>query len=184
MVVRPNKRNGTKRQAKLNHPGELVENKLPAKPSGGAKSSQPAEVPAEPEMDEPTNGKEEEAEGEDRSGFALRPESEKVIRELGHVFRLLSDESRLRILAYLMQEGELHVTDLCARLGQTQPAVSHHLALLRVAGVIEPRREGKHNYYRICIDRLGEMLIKLLSTSGSMPKKLRFHDFTLTHMGR
>ncbi|MBV8383637.1 MAG: winged helix-turn-helix transcriptional regulator [Planctomycetaceae bacterium] len=135
-------------------------------------------------MDEPTNGKEEETEGEDRSGFALRPESEKVIRELGHVFRLLSDESRLRILAYLMQEGELHVTDLCARLGQTQPAVSHHLALLRVAGVIEPRREGKHNYYRICIDRLGEMLIKLLSTSGSMPKKLRFHGFTLTHMGR
>ena len=63
-------------------------------------------------------------------------------KELVQVFKLLSDETRLRILLYLVREGELHVTALCERLKQSQPAVSHHLALLRVAGVIEARRDG------------------------------------------
>ncbi|MFO0954482.1 MAG: metalloregulator ArsR/SmtB family transcription factor, partial [Isosphaeraceae bacterium] len=54
--------------------------------------------------------------------------SEQTVRELAQVFKLLSDETRLRILFYLAQNSELHVTDLCTRLGQSQPAVSHHLA--------------------------------------------------------
>ena len=73
--------------------------------------------------------------------------SDQSVRELAQVFKLLSDETRLRILFYLAlsPNGELHVTDLCHRLGQSQPAVSHHLALLarfrpdRVA----PRREAQ-----------------------------------------
>jgi len=109
--------------------------------------------------------------------------SEQSIRELCNVFKLLSDETRLRILAYLAQSNELHVTDLCDRLGQSQPAVSHHLALLRVSGLIEPRREGKHNYYRIRTEAFGELLLSLFSASGEMPKRIRFHDFTLTHQG-
>ena len=63
--------------------------------------------------------------------FELLPEvSEQAIRELAQVFKLLSDETRLRILFYLAlsENRELHVTDLCQRLGQSQPAVSHHLA--------------------------------------------------------
>jgi ArsR family transcriptional regulator len=50
---------------------------------------------------------------------------------------------------YLIREGELHVSALCERLGQSQPAVSHHLALLRVAGLIHSRRDGKHNFYSV-----------------------------------
>jgi ArsR family transcriptional regulator len=110
--------------------------------------------------------------------------SEQSIRELSNVFKLLSDETRLRILTYLAQNNELHVTDLCERLGQSQPAVSHHLALLRVSGLIEPRREGKHNFYSVRTDAFGELLVSLLSASGETPKKVRFHDFTLTHHGR
>ncbi len=52
-------------------------------------------------------------------------------------------------LLYLAQNQELHVTDLCNRLGQSQPAVSHHLALLRVSGLIESRREGKMVLYSL-----------------------------------
>ena len=58
----------------------------------------------------------------------MPPVSEQAVRELAQVFKLLSDETRLRILLYLAQNNELHVTDLCTRLGQSQPAVSHHLA--------------------------------------------------------
>ncbi len=78
---------------------------------------------------------------------ALPPVSDQSVRELAQVFKLMSDETRLRILLYLARNGELHVTDLCNRLGQSQPAVSHHLALLRHGRLIEPRRMGKHNYY-------------------------------------
>ncbi len=109
--------------------------------------------------------------------------SEQAVRELAQVFKLLSDETRLRILFYLGQNSELHVTDLCSRLGQSQPAVSHHLALLRVSGLIESRREGKHNFYSVRTDHFGELLVNLFSATGEMPKKVKFHDFVLNYSG-
>ena len=69
--------------------------------------------------------------------------------DLVQLFKLLSDETRLQILYFLMQESELNVGMLCDLLAQSQPAVSHHLALLRVAHLIETRRQGKHNFYRL-----------------------------------
>jgi len=115
---------------------------------------------------------------------AMAPEAEVAIRDLAQVARLLSDETRLRIIFFLAQNGELHVSDLCDRLGQSQPAVSHHLALLRVSGLIEPRREGKHNFYSVRTDTFGELLASLFAATGEVPKKIRFHDFTLTSQGR
>ena len=109
--------------------------------------------------------------------------SEQAVRDLAQVFKLLSDETRLRILLYLAQNSELHVTDLCTRLGQSQPAVSHHLALLRVSGLIESRREGKHNFYSVRADHFGELLVSLFSATGEMPKKIKFNDFTLNYSG-
>jgi ArsR family transcriptional regulator len=113
----------------------------------------------------------------------MPPVSDQSVRDLAQVFKLMSDETRLRILLYLAQSGELHVTDLCNRLGQSQPAVSHHLALLRVSGLIESRREGKHNFYSVRRDYFGELLVDLFSATGEMPKKIRFHDFMLTYLG-
>jgi ArsR family transcriptional regulator, zinc-responsive transcriptional repressor len=59
-----------------------------------------------------------------------------------------SDPTRLQIIMTLA-EGEKHVGGLCEELNQTQPAVSHHLALLRHGGLIAPRRQGKNNYYSL-----------------------------------
>jgi len=114
---------------------------------------------------------------------AMPEVSEQAVRELAQVFKLLSDETRLRILFYLAQNNELHVTDLCNRLGQSQPAVSHHLALLRVSGLIESRREGKHNFYSVRTDHFGELLVNLFSAAGEIPRKVRFHDFMLSYTG-
>lgn len=80
-----------------------------------------------------------------------------VIKQLVQLFKLLSDETRLRILFYLRQQEELHVRALCDLLKQSQPAVSHHLALLRVAGLIEARRDGKHNFYHLLPKRFDEL---------------------------
>ena len=113
----------------------------------------------------------------------MPPISEQAVRDLSQVFKLLSDQTRLRILLYLAQSGELHVTDLCNRLGQSQPAVSHHLALLRVSKLIEARREGKHNFYSVRGEYFGELLGDLLAATGEMPKKIRFQRFLLSHDG-
>jgi DNA-binding transcriptional ArsR family regulator len=111
--------------------------------------------------------------------------SDSTVKDLVKVFKLLSDETRLRILLYLMRQKELHVRALCEILGQSQPAVSHHLALLRVSGLIESRREGKHNFYCVRTDHFGDLLLSLFSAAGEVPrnKKYRFHDFTLTYSG-
>jgi ArsR family transcriptional regulator len=124
-------------------------------------------------------------EGASRSGPAGESRAfDDAVRELVQVARLLGDETRMRILFYLVKNQELHVTDLCDRLGQSQPAVSHHLALLRVSGLIEPRREGKHNFYSVRSEAFGDLLVTLFSAAGEPPKKLKFHDFTLTYQGR
>ena len=127
-------------------------------------------------------------EGNGDQAVDVLPEvSEQAIRELAQVFKLLSDETRLRILFYLAlsENRELHVTDLCQRLGQSQPAVSHHLALLRVSGLIESRREGKHNFYSVRTDHFGELLLSLFAAAGETPRnrKYRFHDFILAYSG-
>src|SRR3954452_1065922 len=121
------------------------------------------------------------------SGARVRSDStasEQAIREVANIFKLLSDETRLRILAYLVQKEEIYVSDLCDRLGQSQPAVSHHLALLRVSGLIEPRRAGKNNFYSVRTDHFSDLLGRLLSTSGGEMKKIQFHNFKLTRQGR
>ncbi len=99
---------------------------------------------------------------------------------LVQVFKLLADETRLKILFLLGREKELHVSALCERLGQSQPAVSHHLALLRVAGLIEPRRDGKHNFYSIQQNRFHDIMGKLFTTfaEDGNPSEFRFENFT------
>jgi ArsR family transcriptional regulator len=81
-----------------------------------------------------------------------------VVKDLAQLFKLLADETRLRILDMLGRRKELCVRDLWQRLGQSQPAVSHHLGLLRMAGLVETRQEGKHIYYRLDQERFGEMM--------------------------
>lgn len=60
----------------------------------------------------------------------------------------VSDPTRLQVIL-ILSEGERHVGALCAQLSQSQPAVSHHLALLRHGNIITPRRQGKNNFYSL-----------------------------------
>jgi DNA-binding transcriptional ArsR family regulator len=76
-----------------------------------------------------------------------RPTAE--IRRVAELLKQVSDPTRLQVLI-LLSEKERNVTELCSDLGtQSQPAVSHHLALLRHGRLIEPRRAGKHNFYAL-----------------------------------
>ena len=71
------------------------------------------------------------------------------VRHAAILLKQVSDPTRLQILTFLTVK-ERNVTELCNDLGtQSQPAVSHHLALLRHGRLIEPRRAGKNNYYNL-----------------------------------
>lgn len=90
--------------------------------------------------------------------------------ELVQLFKLLADETRLQVLFYLLQETELNVGTLCALLQQSQPAVSHHLALMRVAGLIEMRRDGKHNFYHVRTEKFHQYREVLESVWPKLPR--------------
>ncbi|RKP58695.1 ArsR family transcriptional regulator [Pararobbsia silviterrae] len=72
--------------------------------------------------------------------------SDDQIVELAEMFRLMGDPSRLRIIAACLAEPT-YVSDLAARLGLSQPLVSHHLRLLRAARVLRAERKGKQMFY-------------------------------------
>ena len=49
----------------------------------------------------------------------------------------------------LLSEEERHVGGLCDQFNMSQPAVSHHLAVLRLGGIVDRRRQGKNNFYSL-----------------------------------
>ena len=63
------------------------------------------------------------------------------------LFRALADPTRRAVFERLAGEGELSVGDLVAGAGVSQPAVSQHLAVLRQAGLVTERREGRFVRY-------------------------------------
>jgi DNA-binding transcriptional ArsR family regulator len=75
------------------------------------------------------------------------------------LLKQISDPTRLQVVL-LLADGERHVGALCEALGQSQPAVSHHLALLRHGSIIAPRRQGKNNFYGLT--DIGEELAKVV----------------------
>ena len=75
--------------------------------------------------------------------------SPREAESLSALFRLLGDPTRTRILYALVEAGELCVCDLAGTVGAEESAVSHALRLLRTAGVVRNRREGRNVYYRL-----------------------------------
>ncbi len=69
-----------------------------------------------------------------------------------NLFKALADETRLRLLALLVEREELCVCDLMATLDLPQSTVSRHLATLRHSGLVSGRRQGVWMYYRLAVD--------------------------------
>jgi ArsR family transcriptional regulator len=107
-----------------------------------------------------------------------------TIQSLAEVFKLLADKSRLKILLALAHDGETHVSALCGLLEQSQPAVSHHLTLLRMAGLVGYRRDGKHNFYRVDSTLVGGLLERFFAGSGNGQRQIQFPNFALAYRAR
>jgi ArsR family transcriptional regulator len=64
-------------------------------------------------------------------------------------YKCLADETRLRCLLLIQQEGELCVCELTEALQEIQPKVSRHLAQLRKCGLLSDRRQGQWIFYQL-----------------------------------
>lgn len=69
--------------------------------------------------------------------------------DLAEMFRLLGDPTRVRILFALLEAGELCVCDIAAVVDTSETKVSQAMRLLRNAGVVRNRRDGRNIYYRL-----------------------------------
>lgn len=104
-----------------------------------------------------------------------------LAENLVELFKLLADDTRLRILFLLQHKRELNVRALCGLLKQSQPAVSHHLALLRSAGLIEMRRDGKHNFYRLLSRRFDQLLGMVFPVASGGQPQIHFQTGVLSY---
>ncbi len=83
----------------------------------------------------------------------LAPEEAGMLAEW---FGVLADPTRLRLLSLIAATGEACAAcDLVDPLGVSQPTVSHHLKVLRTAGLVESEKRGRWVYYRPIPARLG-----------------------------
>ena len=105
---------------------------------------------------------------------------DRTLEELIEIFKSLADRSRLLILMILAKEGEMHVSAICKLLGQSQPAVSHHLTQLRNAGLVTFRRDGKFNHYTLDSTIVASILEQFYPSSGSSQQKIGFGELELT----
>lgn len=71
------------------------------------------------------------------------------VAEGARLFKALGDESRLAILRELRERGEVCACDFVGCCGLAQPTVSHHLKVLREAGVVTADKRGLWVYYRL-----------------------------------
>ncbi len=69
------------------------------------------------------------------------------------LFGAFASPTRLRILGLLGEQKEICVCDLCAALGEPQPKVSRHLAILRETGLVDVRTQGKWKHYALAQPR-------------------------------
>jgi ArsR family transcriptional regulator, lead/cadmium/zinc/bismuth-responsive transcriptional repressor len=72
-----------------------------------------------------------------------------AFQDLAETFRVLSDPGRVRLIAALLEAGELCVCDLSAVTGLSQTACSHNLRLLRSRRLVRYRKQGRNVYYSL-----------------------------------
>ncbi len=96
------------------------------------------------------------------------------MQDLMNTFKALSEETRLRILK-LLENGELCVCDIVAALGMVQPKVSFHLNVLKEAGFLKDRKQGRWTHYGIDDSDFFKRSL-LLSVFERIPKEALAED--------
>ncbi|MDD2755153.1 MAG: metalloregulator ArsR/SmtB family transcription factor [Methanothrix sp.] len=91
---------------------------------------------------------------------------EKDIEAEAEIFKAMADPCRLKILS-LLREGELCVCEIMVGVDRPQSSTSHHLSILKDAGLIKERKDGRWSRYRLSEGAVIELLnlVKLIERS-------------------
>ncbi|MFI0773939.1 ArsR/SmtB family transcription factor [Streptomyces sp. NPDC021212] len=92
-----------------------------------------------------------------------------------NVFSLLSDPTRLH-LVWSLARGEADVNTLTSASGAARPAVSQHLAKLRLAGLVEVRKEGRRSVYSLHDGHLRRLVVEAVNHADHMITGAPSHD--------
>ncbi|MEV6033427.1 metalloregulator ArsR/SmtB family transcription factor [Nonomuraea sp. NPDC052116] len=90
-------------------------------------------------------------------------------------FRMLSDGTRLRLM-WLLSSGEKDVNSLAEAIGAPRPSVSQHLAKLRLAGLVDTRRDGRRVLYSARDSHVRALIAEALFHAGHEVSGLPRHD--------
>ena len=105
--------------------------------------------------------------GERLDGLLARLPEAESFDLVASLFKEVSDSKRVRIF-WVLCHCEECVINLSAMMDMSAPALSHHLARLRAAGLITSRREGKEVYYRAGDGRAAQLLHRLIEDTLEM----------------
>lgn len=86
------------------------------------------------------------------------------------LFKVLANDTRVRLLHHLVRSGEATVTDMARTLGMTPQAVSNQLQRLSDTGMLSSRRDGNNVYYRVvngCVAPLLDLALCLMEDEGA-----------------
>jgi ArsR family transcriptional regulator len=101
--------------------------------------------------------------GCDVAPLVREPLSSEAAVELAGMLKALSDPVRLRLLSVVASHsgGEACVCDISVGIDVTQPTISHHLKVLRTAGLLDSERRGSWVYYRVIPEALQKLSLVL-----------------------
>lgn len=101
--------------------------------------------------------------------------SEQQVRAAVTSFSMLAEPTRLRLL-WLVSAEELDVSSLAARLEATVSVVSAHLAKLRLAGLVDTRKAGRHVLYRVRDVHVRSLIAEALFHADHQVSGIADHD--------
>ena len=99
----------------------------------------------------------------------LLSQKNKDIKQIASLFKVVSETNRLRILC-LLQEGGLCVCEIFEKLVLPQNLTSHHLSVLKKAGLVNDEKRGQRTYYSLTLKgrKTTRTILKLVSKGGGV----------------
>ncbi|MFC1572112.1 ArsR/SmtB family transcription factor [Candidatus Eisenbacteria bacterium] len=86
------------------------------------------------------------------------------------VFQAMGDKTRLKILE-LLNQNELCVSEICKGFDMTQPSISHHLDMLKRAGLVVSEKRGREVYYRSTCNTIVDCCCRQMRTLDIILKR-------------
>lgn len=108
--------------------------------------------------------------------------SEEVVDAASTLLRMLADPTRMRIL-WVLSVREYDVEALTEQVGGMRPAVSQHLAKLKLAGMVQSRKSGRRSVYSIRGVHVRSLLTEVFSAADHRTGGMSDHELPVTRTG-